>query len=428
LTLGTGSTCYRPFATLGDTDPAPVEESPGVVPMRGEALQGGHMASSRLGYRPELDGIRGIAILLVVLLHLQNWPPGGFVGVDVFFTLSGFLITTLLLEEWNSRGTFSLRQFYTRRALRLLPAVTALLLAYGAVALAFRGPNLGTRLTGVAYAAAYLSNWPQALGRPFPEQEIGFLWTLAIEEQYYLLWPGLLLLVLVVGRLPSRRLIALVLCLVLAIWVWRLHLATGVEGRRIYFGTDTRLDQLLLGAALAAWFVARPASPRSAWALRLGGWAGIAFLSWRVFDPIYFRSWYPSFGIAAIGVASAAMLASVITSSSATLTWILRRRSLRWLGMLSYSLYLWHVPSIRAVDHSFLGDWPLTRFVAGLLLSVLVAAGSYKFVEKPFLRKRSRHEQLHSTKAEAEAIASPGRPGHASGPSWRRRLFLKNEV
>src|SRR5215203_2449019 len=111
---------------------------------------------SRLGYRPELDGVRGIAIIMVMLVHVHNWPRGGFIGVDVFFTLSGFLITTLLLEEWRARRTVSLRDFYARRALRLLPAVTVLLLIYGSAALAIRGPNLSTRLTGAAYAAGYM--------------------------------------------------------------------------------------------------------------------------------------------------------------------------------------------------------------------------------------------------------------------------------
>src|SRR5215207_1763866 len=182
---------------------------------------------SRLGYRPELDGIRGVAILLVVVVHLHNWPRGGFIGVDVFFTLSGFLITTLLLEEWRARGTISLRHFYARRSLRLFPAVAVLLAVYFIFALAAGGPYLGTRLAGVAYGLTYLSNWPQAYHWPFPEQEIGFLWTLAIEEQYYLLWPSLLLLAVYVARLSSRRLIFAISCLVVAVWAWRIALLEG---------------------------------------------------------------------------------------------------------------------------------------------------------------------------------------------------------
>src|SRR5215207_1604285 len=200
--------------------------------MRGNAGGGASpiAAVSRLGYRPELDGIRGVAILLVMLVHMHNRPRGGFIGVDVFFTLSGFLITTLLLEEWHARGTISLRHFYARRSLRLFPAVVVLLVAYCAFALASGGPYLATRLAGVAYGATYTANWPQALGLGFPEQEIGFLWTLAIEEQYYLLWPGLLLIAVRLVRLSARSLFVAICCLVVAVWAWRAVLATEAAG------------------------------------------------------------------------------------------------------------------------------------------------------------------------------------------------------
>ena len=391
--------------------------------IRGDA-DGRSPAVSRLGYRPELDGIRGVTILLVMLVHLHNRPRGGFIGVDVFFTLSGFLITTLLLEEWHARGTISLRHFYARRSLRLFPAVVALLVAYCAFALASGGPYLGTRLIGLAYGATYSANWPQAFGWVFPEQEIGFLWTLAIEEQYYLLWPGLLLVGLYVARLSPRRLIVAISCLVLAVWVWRAVLAEGVEGRRVYFGTDTRLDQLLIGAAVAAWFVQRRASAQGSWALRLAGWAGIAFLAWRLFDSIYFRWWYPTIGIAAIGLASAAILACVVTTSSPALSWILRWRWLRWVGTLSYSLYLWHVPAIRAVDRTILGQQTALKILGGLALSFLLAAASYWFVERPFLRRRRRHERLQATKAEAEGSADIRDSRRRISDPVRRRLSL----
>jgi len=362
--------------------------------------------ASRLGYRPELDGVRGAAIILVMLVHLHNWPRGGFVGVDVFFTLSGFLITTLLLEEWRARGQVSLRHFYARRSLRLFPAVIVLLVVYSIVALVSGGPYLETRLAGVAYGFTYASNWAQAYGLMFPEQEIGFLWTLAIEEQYYLLWPGLLLLALHVRWMSQRRLIVAIACVVVAVWAWRIVLTdAGVEGRRIYFGTDARLDQLLLGAALAAWFVQRATSATGSLALRLGGWAGVTFLTWRLFDPVYFRAWYPTVGLAAIGLASAAIIACVVTESSPVLKWALNMSWLRWVGTLSYSLYLWHVPAIRLVEHSPLGHVTLLKVVGGGSLSLVLAAASYRYIEKPFLRRRKRYEQLRDTKADVDAGA-----------------------
>jgi peptidoglycan/LPS O-acetylase OafA/YrhL len=363
---------------------------------------------SRLGYRPELDGIRGAAIILVMLVHLHNWPRGGFIGVDVFFTLSGFLITTLLLEEWLARGRVSLRHFYARRALRLFPAVIALLVAYAGFALVSGGPYLATRVAGVVYGLSYTSNWAQAYGLPFPEQEIGFLWTLAIEEQFYLLWPTLLVLGLFLARLSPRRLIVAVTCVIVLVWVWRIVLTgNGVEGRRIYFGTDTRLDQLLVGAALACWFVQRPASKMASMAFRLAGWAGVAFLAWRLFDSVYFRSWYPTVGVGAIGLASAAIIGCVVTNSSSVLTWVFAMRWLRWVGTLSYSIYLWHVPAIRLIERSPLDHHTVPKILAGVSLSFVLAAASYRYVEQPFLRRRKKHEQLRATKADVEAGALP---------------------
>ena len=382
--------------------------------------------ASRLGYRPELDGIRGVAILLVMLVHVHHWPRGGFIGVDVFFTLSGFLITTLLLEEWQARGKISLRNFYARRALRLFPAVVVLLVAYLIFALVAGGSYLTTRLAGVGYGFTYLSNWAQAYGLAFPEQEIGFLWTLAIEEQFYLLWPGLLLLAVHFGRLSARRLIVAILCVVAAAWVWRVLLVdAGVEGPRTYFGTDTRLDQLLLGAALAAWFVRRPSSAAGSLVLRLAGWAGVIFLTWRLFDSVYFRWWYPTIGLAAIGLASTAIIACVVTDSSSALKWTLNMRWLRWVGALSYSLYLWHVPAIRLVDGSPLGQFTVLRILGGISLSFVLAAASYRYVEQPFLRRRKKHELLSATKADAEADAGVLQAPRRPAVPWGRAALEK---
>jgi len=199
-----------------------------------------------------------------------------------------------------------------------------------------------------------------------------------------------------------------------------------VEGRRVYFGTDTRLDQLLLGAALAAWFVQRPASKTGSLALRLAGWAGIAFLTWRVFDSVYFRWWYPTVGLAAIGLASVAVIVCVVTDSSPVLKWVFGMRWLRWVGTLSYSLYLWHVPAIRLVGRSPLEHSTVLKILAGASLSLVLAAASYRYVEQPFLRRRKRHEQLRATKADVDASAplahSPAlRRGRLSLLSGRKR-------
>src|SRR5579885_2477102 len=142
-----------------------------------------------LGYRPWLDGLRGLAILAVFVYHLQL-ITGGFLGVDVFFVLSGFLITSLLLEEWQRRGTISFPRFYMRRALRLLPAFFAFLLACFVYIVIFRPDEVAAFRKEALVAACYVSNWPTLHQVPMPT--LGHAWSLSLEEQFYFLWPLLL--------------------------------------------------------------------------------------------------------------------------------------------------------------------------------------------------------------------------------------------
>lgn len=159
----------------------------------------------RLSYRPELDGLRGISILLVFVHHFYHPVlPGGFLGVDIFFVLSGFLITSLLLQEWDSKGSINLRDFYIRRALRLMPALLALVLVLGVFAAFFLSGD-GALLTyqGIWLTLSYVSNWLYAFHYVSPNNPLGITWSLAIEEQFYLLWPVILRFVLRSGI--SRR-------------------------------------------------------------------------------------------------------------------------------------------------------------------------------------------------------------------------------
>jgi peptidoglycan/LPS O-acetylase OafA/YrhL len=141
-----------------------------------------------------------------------------------------------------------------------------------------------------------------------------------------------------------------------------------------------------------------------------------------LFDPVYFREWYPTVGLAAIGMSSAAIIACVVTNSSSVLGWVLSWRWLRWVGALSYSLYLWHVPAIRVVENSPLGQWTIPRILASVALSFVLATASYRYVEQPFLRRRKRYERLRSTKADAEATAQRPRR-HFALPSIRSAVL-----
>jgi len=203
-----------------------------------------------LGYKPALDGLRALAVLPVLLFH--GGVPGfqwGYIGVDVFFVISGYLITDTLLKEQAETGCISLLGFYRRRALRLLPALAlvclAVLLFMGLVANSW---NQAWR--EIAIVAFYAGNWTRALGTGLP-QYLGHTWSLAIEEQFYIRWPALLLAILALNPtiISSLRLI---LALVIAVTCWRIFLALyGASADRLYNGTDTRADALLIGAALA---------------------------------------------------------------------------------------------------------------------------------------------------------------------------------
>src|ERR1700682_626933 len=166
----------------------------------------------RLGYRPELDGVRGISILLVLLLHFTpKLMPGGYFGVDIFFVLSGFLITSLLLQEWARKNSISLKDFYIRRALRLGPGLAVYLLLVGAYACVFldKGNARGMYL-GIVLTLSYISNWVMAFKPDFLPGLLAITWSLAVEEQFYLVWP--LILSLLLTNNPNRNWIIIALC------------------------------------------------------------------------------------------------------------------------------------------------------------------------------------------------------------------------
>jgi peptidoglycan/LPS O-acetylase OafA/YrhL len=358
-------------------------------------------SASRLGYRPELDGLRGVAILLVLLIHTLGQPRGGLLGVDVFFTLSGFLITTLLLEEWRARASISLGQFYLRRFFRLFPALAVLIACYVAYALVFSSDHLGMRVRGAIIALAYSSNWVMAFNMPFPEREIGHLWSLAVEEQFYLLWPAILLLMLKSG-LRLRGIRWTVLGMIVIVLGWRTFLDIhGVDDSRLYFGTDTRFDQLLIGCLAGIMFVARARDQAGSRALMLGGLGGAVFLLWRSFEPNLQSAWSFKIGPTLFASATALVIYACVTESFPLLERALRLRWLVFVGTISYSLYLWHVLSNLLVTRVLhVSHWRTVVFQ--MAFAFLAACASYYVVELPFLRRRKAHQRLRSTKADME--------------------------
>jgi peptidoglycan/LPS O-acetylase OafA/YrhL len=239
----------------------------------GEASTRRASGEVRLPYLPGLDGLRALAVIAVLLYHAElPWIPGGFLGVEIFFVISGYLITTLLLAEWRQRGRIDVKAFWLRRARRLLPALYLLLVVTLAYAVVFLpGEVAGLRADAIA-AFGYVTNWYLVLGHESYFEAIGrpsllkHLWSLAVEEQFYLLWPPLLALGLSVGaaRWRERRVLLVTLALAVAsALLMALLYRPEVDPSRIYFGSDTRAAGLLIGAALAfAWTPWHKGTPR----------------------------------------------------------------------------------------------------------------------------------------------------------------------
>ena len=358
------------------------------APGSGRSLVARHRAShlnpdgaDRLGYRPALDGLRAVAVLAVISWHyVVPGIKGGFLGVDVFFVLSGFLITKLLLEEWASRSSIHLGRFYLRRALFLLLLVTA---------------PIVERIWSFA-ALLYVTNWGLLLGR-LGSGAIMQLWSLSIEEQFYLVWP-LLLLVMLRSRMPRPAILALVAALAATSAVFKIVAWHSPEDwSRFYFGSDSRADELLIGCWLAL-FLVWSRLPRQEWfrlALQVATIPAIAFLGYEfITSAVYKPFLYHGGGLTLVALASAVVVANLLLAPFAGLLAILESRPLVAIGRMSYGLYLWHSPVGWVTDGRHYG-WvpPMSRPVLLLVrvgLTFVIAAGSYRFVERPMLALKRR--------------------------------------
>ncbi|MBX3313445.1 MAG: acyltransferase [Actinobacteria bacterium] len=351
-----------------------------------------------------LDGLRGAAVLLVVAYHSTylTFPwgprilPGGFVGVDVFFALSGFLITRKLATDLLRRDGIDLGDFAVRRARRLVPVLVVFVVATVAFVAALGDlpkvwpsddTDWHTTWQSAAGALTYTSNWMQAAGWPFMSQ-LSHTWSLAIEGQYYLVWPFVLL---ALHRVRAPRPVILGLVGLVILWVWWHRADVWVDQAHylsVYVGTDTRIDVLLAGSVLgllAAWGDLRPSIGR--WSL------GPALLGVVVLGVVSCLSetgdhrLYDRYGMVAVTLAAVAVVLDAVTNPAGPLgrTWSLP--PLRWLGDRSYSLYLWHVPIFFAIG-LHLRTWPTpVKVLLGLGSSILLSDLSFRFVEQRFRRR-----------------------------------------
>jgi peptidoglycan/LPS O-acetylase OafA/YrhL len=337
-------------------------------------------AVERLGYRPALSSIRGVAIALVVGVHAFSFPHGGFLGVDLFFVLSGFLITTLLLEEDVGEGRISLRRFYERRARRLLPALFVLLGLYTPIAAALHQDVLLPTLGGLFYFSNFL------VASDLKTTGLTHLWSLAAEEQFYVLWPPLLIFML---RRPGfRKLLAPLLgVLLVALAVHRIQLTLhGGVGISLDYRPDTRSDGIIVGCLFAVlrangW---RALLPVCRWVLLLSAPLTLMLL------------WSLRPGSVAVHL----MLTFIVLCFGAFVTLaveanavarVLAVRPLIYLGRISYSLYLWHLPILAALLGLDLGFDPIWSPLA-VAATIAVAVVSTHFIEEPIRRGRRRVE------------------------------------
>ncbi len=346
-------------------------------------------------FRPDLEGLRGVAILLVLLCHARVPGAGaGFVGVDVFFVLSGFLITGLLTGEAERTGRIGLRPFYARRARRILPAAIVVLASTLLAAQLVLSPLDVPRVADDVLAASLsVANVRFALGgidyfAPVTASPVLHYWSLAVEEQFYLLWPAMLLLATRVRR-PRLAMFGLMAAILAGSIVLCIAL-TATNGPWAYYSLPTRAWQLAAGGllALAAPSLSRMPQPLAS----VVGWAGVGLLgaSLVIIDP---TTAYPGMIALLPTLAATALIASGGGAGSPGRI-VLGRAPLRWLGRISYSLYLWHWPilvlgpvALGVTDPDEIG--PDLVLAAGLvLLAVGLAALTWRIVEEPIRRGR----------------------------------------
>jgi peptidoglycan/LPS O-acetylase OafA/YrhL len=347
-------------------------------------------------YMPGLDGLRALAVLAVIAYHEQlGWAPGGLLGVGVFFTLSGYLITDLLLGQWARSGGLNLGDFWLRRARRLLPALFVMLAVVTAWVTVVSPSRLASLRGAVAAAATYSSNWfyiythNSYFARFAPPGPLDHLWSLAVEEQFYLVWPWLLLLGVYVvrGRRPNAvrwlALPTLILAAASAVAMLMLY-HPGYDPTRIYEGSDTRACGLLIGAALAMVWPSRRTARTALWcrvALDGAGFAGLAVVGLMIWRVGQYSAFTYQGGLVLLSVATAGVVAAVAcpgTLVGAALGWT----PLRWIGVRSYGIYLWHYPVIILTSPANSTE-NLPRAALQVAASIGIAALSWRFVEEP---------------------------------------------
>lgn len=353
----------------------------------------GEIRKNSTGYMPGLDGLRALAVFAVIAYHLElSWAPGGLLGVSLFFVLSGYLITNILMKQWERTGTIDLKDFWIRRARRLLPALFVMLIGVILWATFFSSERLADLLQEVLAAAFYTSNWYlifhqvsyfESFGPPSP---LGHLWSLAVEEQFYLFWP--LLLGLGLRCIKQRKWIiggTAVIALASAAAMALIYMP-GHDPSRVYYGTDTRAFGLLVGAVLAMVLPSGQTGELTAkkrLALEATGSMGLLIVILMIVTTNQYQTSLYQGGLLIFSAAAACAVAALAhpgTGLGRLLGW----GPLRWLGECSYGIYLWHYPVIVLTSPVINTEGPdLLLQLRQIALSIFLAILSRYLVEDP---------------------------------------------
>lgn len=366
------------------------------------------LRSNSIGYMPGLDGLRALAIFAVIAYHLNlTWAPGGLLGVSLFFVLSGYLITNILLTQWERSGSIDLKDFWLRRARRLLPTLFVMLAGVMSwVALCAPG-RLAALKQEVVAAAFYTSNWYlifhhvsyfERFGPPSP---LGHLWSLAIEEQFYLFWP--LLLGLGLRYLPQRKWVigGTVVIALTSVASMALIYIPGHDPSRVYYGTDTRAFALLVGAVLAMVWPSRKMSAdlsgKKRLALDVAGSMGLLIVLLMIEETNQYQTFLYQGGLLLYSLAAACVVA-VLSHPASHLGRLFGWCPLRWLGKCSYGIYLWHYPVIvltSPVVNTEGSD--LSHTLWQITVSIILAALSRYLIEEPIRYGRRKRFQRRTS-------------------------------
>ena len=386
-------------------------------------------AGSEMKYLPGLDGMRAIAVAAIVGYHLgAPWLPGGSLGVGVFFTLGGYLITTILITTWDRRGNLDLRNFWLRRARRLLPALIMVLIVVVVATPVLDHEVLPERSFEALAALVAISNWTMigsdvAYGQPFSGPgALDHLWSLAVEEQFYLLWPLVLLLLIKTQRGRQNRMALVTLALATVSFLLMLLLAApGFENLRAYQATGAGAGGLLIGAALAmVWPPAQLASKvpeTSRHIVDLLGAAALATIVALFVLTNEYSIWLSRGGLLLLSLATAVLVGAVVHPASVVGP-ILGVLPLRWIGERSYGIYLWHLPVVAFMPQGVLAAHPLLRAGGQVALIILLSALSWAVLENP-IRRYGLLGALGQRRY--EVVAAPVEPGGDSTPRVRTR-------